>query len=177
MNMDWYSLRVLSGREKKVRDSLLHEAEEGEIADKIEDVLVPSENVVEMRGGKKVVKNKVFFPGYILVKMELDKESRHFVENISGIVSFVGPKNQPEALKEVEVKRILGEVESMDGREVIGTRFFKADPVKVVDGPFVDFTGLVQEVNAEKQKVTVLISVFGRSTPVELEYLQVEHEK
>ena len=177
MNMDWYSLRVLSGREKKVRDSLLLEAEEGEIADKIEDVLVPSENVVEMRGGKKVVKNKVFFPGYILVKMELDKESRHFVENISGIVSFVGPKNQPEALKEAEVKRILGEVESMDGREVIGTHFFKGEPVKIVDGPFVDFTGLVQEVNAEKQKVTVLISVFGRSTPVELEYLQVEHEK
>jgi len=106
--MDWYSLRVLSGREKKVRDSLLHEAEEGEIADKIEDVLVPSENVVEMRGGKKVVKNKVFFPGYILVKMELDKESRHFVENISGIVSFVGPKNQPEALKEVELDILEG---------------------------------------------------------------------
>ena len=107
--MDWYSLRVLSGREKKVRDSLLLEAEEGEIADKIEEVLVPSENVVEMRGGKKVVKNKVFFPGYILVKMDMNKETRYFVEAISGIVSFVGPNNQPEALKEVEVKRILGE--------------------------------------------------------------------
>ena len=97
--------------------------------------------------------------------------------DIDTVTLYVGPKNQPEALKEVEVKRILGEVESMDGREVIGTRFFKGEPVKIVDGPFVDFTGLVQEVNAEKQKVTVLISVFGRSTPVELEYLQVEHEK
>ena len=107
----------------------------------------------------------------------MNKETRHFVETISGIVSFVGPNNQPEALKEVEVKRILGEVESMDGREVVGTRFHKGEPVKIVDGPFVDFSGLVQEVNAEKQKVTVLISIFGRSTPVELEYLQVEHEK
>lgn len=174
--MNWYSLRVLSGREKKVRDALLYEANDGEMAEKIEEVLVPSENVVEMRGGKKVIKNKVFFPGYILIKMEMDKESRHFVENIPGIVSFVGPNNQPEALKEVEVKRILGEVESMNGREVVRTRFRKGEPVKIVDGPFVDFTGVVQEVNSEKQKVTVLISIFGRSTPVELEYLQIEHE-
>ena len=92
-----------------------------------------------MRGGKKVVKIK-FLPGYILVKMDMNKETRYFVEAISGIVSFVGPNNQPEALKEVEVKRILGEVESMDGREVVGTRFHKGEPVKIVDGPFVDFS-------------------------------------
>lgn len=176
--MDWYSVRVLSGREKKIRDALLSEVNIGpNNGEKIEEVLVPSENVVEMRSGKKVVKDRVFYPGYVLIKMEMDNESRHYVENIPGVMSFVGPKGEPEALKTDEVSRILGEVETKDGQEVMATRFMKDDGVKIVDGPFLDFEGSVIETNEEKQKVKVMVSIFGRSTPVELDYLQVERLK
>jgi len=175
--MEWYTIRVLSGKEKKIRDSLLHDAELDEILDQIEEVLVPSENVVEMRSGKKVIKNKVFYPGYILIKMDLNQKTRHFVENIPGTISFVGPKGEPESLKPDEVSRILGEVETKNGREILAAKFRAGEAVKITDGPFIDFSGFVQEVNDEKQKVKVTVSIFGRATPVELDFLQVEHEK
>ncbi|MEE9167930.1 MAG: transcription termination/antitermination protein NusG [Candidatus Neomarinimicrobiota bacterium] len=175
--MDWFSIRVLSGKEKRIRDALLMDMGEDDNGNQIEEALVPSENVVEMRSGKKVVRNKVFYPGYVLLKMNLNHQTRHFVENIPGIISFVGPKGEPEPLKPEEVKRILGEVETKDGREVLAAKFKVGDAVKVTDGPFIDFSGFVQEVNEEKQKVKVTVSIFGRATPVELDFLQVEHEK
>ena len=175
--MEWYSVRVLSGKEKKIRDTIMSEIAAGSDSGKIEEILVPSENVVEMRSGKKVVKDRVFYPGYVLIKMEMDNESRHYVENISGVMSFVGPKGEPESLKTEEVNRILGEVEVKDGQEVMSTRFRRDEVVKIIDGPFVDFEGSVTETNEEKQKVKVMVSIFGRSTPLELDYLQVEHVK
>ncbi|MFH1853231.1 MAG: transcription termination/antitermination protein NusG [Candidatus Neomarinimicrobiota bacterium] len=175
--MDWFSLRVISGKEKKIRESLIIEAERAGLGDSIIDVLVPSENVVEMRDGKKKVRNKVFFTGYLFVKMELTSESRYLVENLNGVISFVGPNAEPQPLKAEEINRILGEVEEMDGREVMAQPFKVGDAVKVVDGPFKDFSGYVQEVNDEKHKVKVTVSIFGRPTPVELEFLQVELEK
>ena len=175
--MEWYSVRVLSGKEKKIRDTIMSEITAGSDSGKIEEILVPSENVVEMRSGKKVVKDRVFYPGYVLIKMEMDNESRHYVENISGVMSFVGPKGEPESLKMEEVNRILGEVEVKDGQEVMSTRFRRDEVVKIIDGPFVDFEGSVTETNEEKQKVKVMVSIFGRSTPLELDYLQVEHVK
>jgi len=175
--MEWYTIRVLSGKEKKIRDALLHDAGQDNLHDQIEEVLVPSENVVEMRSGKKVIRNKVFYPGYILIKMNMNQETRYFVENISGIISFVGPRGEPESLKSDEVKRILGEVEIKNGQEVLAAKFKVGDAVKITDGPFIDFSGFVQEVNDEKQKVKVMVSIFGRPTPVELDFLQVEHEK
>ena len=171
-------MRVLSGKEKKVRETMINEIGIGEDeSNKISEILVPSENVVEMRGGKKIVKDRVFYPGYILVKMNLDKESRHQVEKINGVMSFVGPKGEPESLKSSEVNRILGEVEIKTGREVVAARFNLKDLVKINDGPFIDFEGSVIEINDDKQKVKVMVSIFGRSTPVELDYLQVEHVK
>ena len=175
--MEWYSVRVLSGKEKKIRDTIMSEITAGSDNGKIEEVLVPSENVVEMRSGKKVVKDRVFYPGYVLVKMEMDNESRYYVENISGVMSFVGPKGEPESLKPEEVNRILGEVEVKEGQEVMATRFRRDEVVKIIDGPFVDFEGSVTETNEEKQRVEVMVSIFGRSTPLELDYLQVEHVK
>ena len=175
--MEWYSVRVLSGKEKKIRDTIMSEITAGSDSGKIEEILVPSENVVEMRSGKKVVKDRVFYPGYVLIKMEMDNESRYYVENISGVMSFVGPKGEPESLKTEEVNRILGEVEVKDGQEVMSTRFRRDEVVKIIDGPFVDFEGSVTETNEEKQKVKVMVSIFGRSTPLELDYLQVEHVK
>ena len=171
-------VQFLSGKEKKIRETMISEIGIGEEeTDKISEILVPSENVVEMRAGKKIVKDRVFYPGYILVKMNLDKESRHQVENINGVMSFVGPKGEPESLKTDEVNRILGEVEIKTGREVVAARFNLKDLVKINDGPFIDFEGTVIEINDDKQKVKVMVSIFGRSTPVELDYLQVEHVK
>lgn len=175
--MDWYSLRVISGKEKKIREALLLEAEREELNDQIVEALVPSENVVEMRDGKKRVRNKVFFPGYMFVNMELTRETRYLVENMNGVISFVGPHGEPQSLKTEEINRIRGEVEGMDGREVVAHPYKVGDAVKVVDGPFMDFNGYVQEVNIEKQKVKVTVSIFGRPTPIELDFLQVELEK
>ncbi len=177
MAMKWYSLRTFSGKEKKVSEAILQEAELAGMSELIPEVLVPSENVVEMRAGKKYVRNKVFFPGYIMIQMEVTVETRYLVENVPGIMSFVGPKGEPVPLKDVEVRRILGEVEERDGQEVMGTIFKAGDPIKVMDGPFVDFTGFVKEVDEAKQKVKVEVSIFGRPTPVELDFLQIELEK
>ena len=175
--MKWYTLKALSGKERAVAERIMFEAENSGFADAIENVLVPTENVVEMRDGKKRTRVKVFYPGYIMIKMEMSAESKYFVENISGVISFVGSKGIPQVLTDKEVARILGEVEKKDGREVMATPFNVGEPVKVVDGPFVDFSGIVEEVNEEKRKLKVMVSIFGRSTPVELDYLQVEKEK
>ncbi len=175
--MEWFSLRVISGKEKKTRDTILYEAEEANLEDSIGDILVPSENVVEMRDGKKRVRNKVFFPGYVLIRLEMTKFVRYLIENVPGVISFVGPKGEPVALRDDEVNRIIGEVEGKEGREVLAHKFRVGDPIKVIDGPFLDFTGFVEEVNDDKQKVKVTVSIFGRPTPVELDYLQVEIEK
>ncbi len=177
MSMDWYTLRVISGKEKKIRDSLLFEIDHENLRDEVAEVLVPSENIVEMKDGKKKVRNKVFFPGYILVKMNMDKEIRYLVENMDGVINFVGPKDTPQPLKPEEVTRILGEVEGREGKEMVAQPYNVGDSVKVVDGPFMEFNGFVQEVNNEKQKVKVSVSIFGRPTPIELDFLQVELEK
>ncbi|RKY57076.1 MAG: transcription termination/antitermination factor NusG [Candidatus Neomarinimicrobiota bacterium] len=175
--MEWYVLKAYSGKEKKIQEAILLEAEHAGMKDIISEVLVPSENIMEMREGKKLVRNKVFFPGYILIKMEMTKESQYLVENIPGIMSFVGAKGKPLPLKPEEVKRIMGEVERKDGREVMAVPFRIGDPIKVIDGPFIDFRGVVQEVNEDKHKIKVTVSIFGRPTPVELDFLQVELEK
>ena len=175
--MNWYTLRVISGKEKKIKESLLFELDYQNLSVEVGDILVPSENIVEMKEGKKKIKNKVFFPGYILIQMTESREARFLVENTNGVMSFVGPNNEPQALKDSEITRIMGEVEGREGREVVVAPYKIEDSVKVTDGPFADFTGLVTEVNDEKQKVKVSVSIFGRSTPIELDFLQVELEK
>tara|TARA_B100000315_G_scaffold230855_1_gene241654 strand:+ start:615 stop:1142 length:528 start_codon:yes stop_codon:yes gene_type:complete len=175
--VEWYSVRVFGGKEKKIRDMLLKEIELSGLNKLIRDILVPSENVVEMRKGKKVVKDKLFYPGYLLVNMDLNNESKHFIENMSGVMSFVGPKGNPAPLKEDEVTRILGEVKSKEGTATVSTKYRVGDAIKINDGPFIDFTGMVQEVTEDKQKLKVSVSIFGRPTPVEVDFLQVEHEK
>jgi transcriptional antiterminator NusG len=128
-----------------------------------------------MRDGKKKIKEKVFFPGYLLIHIEMNKETKYVVENVNGVISFVGSSGKPEALKPDEVKRFLGDHDGADGPIVVteAAPFKVGDSVNVKDGPFVDFSGIVQEVSHEKQKLKVSVSIFGRSTPVELDYLQV----
>ena len=176
-DMKWYAVHVLSGHERKVKAYLENEAEVAGVSNKIGQILIPSEQVTEMREGKKRVRNKVFFPGYMIVQMVLDKDTRHLVLNTPGVTNFVGPRNQPQALRQDEVDRILGRVEAGTSGELIDVPFRIGDPIRVIDGPFTDFTGFVEEINEEKKKVKVRVSIFGRSTPVELDFLQVELEK
>jgi len=173
----WYTIHVLSGHEKKIQKYLETEIERGGLQDQISRVLIPSEDVVEMRDGKKRLKNRIFFPGYMLVEMELNKVTQHVVLNTPGVTNFVGPKNKPMPLQEDEVRRILGRVEDRRDEELVDVPYRIGDPVKVVDGPFTDFAGTVEEVYEDKKKVKVMVSIFGRSTPVELDFLQVELEK
>ena len=176
--MSWYSLRVISGKEQVTKENILREAEEASIETDIEEVFLPYEKVIEVRNNKKRVKEKMFFPGYILINMEMNDQSKYVVENTPGVLSFVGPKgSSPVPLKDKEIKRIFGEVADKEGRELITTSYKVGDNVKVISGPFIDFTGNVEEVNDEKQKVKVVVSIFGRPTSVELDCFQIESQK
>ena len=176
--MKWYSLRVISGKEKVAKENILFEAETQNLSDFIGDIFVPFEKVIELRNNKKKIKEKLFFPGYVLINMDLNKESKYMIENTNGVLSFVGPKGgDPVPLRDDEIKRIFGEVEDKDGREIIEVSFLKGDNVKIISGPFVDFNGVVEEINQDKQKVKVIVSIFGRPTPVELDFFQVEMYK
>ena len=176
--MFWYSLRVISGKEKSAEEQILRAAGDNEITNEIEEVFVPYEKVVEMRNNKKRIREKMFFPGYVLIKMNLNANTKYIVENTPGVLSFVGPKGErPVPLRDDEIKRIFGEVERKEGIEIIEIPFNKGDAIKVVSGPFIDFTGFVENVNKDKQKVKVTVSIFGRPTPIELDFFQVELEK
>ena len=178
MMMDWYSLRVISGKEKSIETSIIREIDENDISGEIEEVFVPFEKVVELRNNKKRIKEKMFFPGYILIKMNLTASTKYIVENTPGVLSFVGPKGKaPVPLRDNEIMRIFGEVERKEGVEIIKVPFKTKDAIKVVSGPFIDFTGFVESINEDKQKVKVLVSIFGRPTPIELDFFQVELEK
>ena len=175
--MDWYTLRVISGKEQKIREIIKQEVERNQLSDTIQDILVPTENKVEMKDGKKKVKTRVFFPGYVLIKMDLDNKTKYLVEGIDGVMNFVGSKGSPQPIRPEEIRRIIGVGENGEDREAISIPFKVGDPIRVIDGPFLDFSGFVQEVNNEKQKLKVSVSLFGKPTPIELDYLQVELEK
>lgn len=171
----WYAIHVLSGHENKVKAYLENEIKHANLVEKITDILVPSEQITEMKEGKKRVRTKIMFPGYMLVKMVFDKDSRHLILNTPGVTNFVGRKNEPVPLKPDEAERIIGKARD-SGADRSKVPFHVGDPIKVTDGPFTDFAGFIEEVNEEKNKVKVLVSIFGRSTPVELDFLQIELE-
>ena len=178
MVMDWYSLRVMSGKEKSIETSILREVDENDISSEVEEIFVPFEKIVQVRNNKKQIKEKMFFPGYILIKMNLTANTKYIVENTPGVLSFVGPKGKsPVPLRDNEIKRIFGEVERKEGVEILEAPFKNGDAIKVIAGPFIDFTGFVENVNEDKQKVKVSVSIFGRPTPIELDFFQVELEK
>jgi len=170
----WYAIHVLSGHENKVKAYIENEAMHAGLSERIEKILIPQEEITEMRDGKKRVRRKIMFPGYMLVRMIFDKQTRHLVLNTPGVTNFVGRKDEPVPLMQEEAERILGKAEGLKDRSNVP--FHVGDPIKVVDGPFTDFTGFVEDVNSEKSKVRVMVSIFGRATPVELDFLQVELE-
>ena len=176
--MKWYSLRVISGQEEKVKKHIEFEVETNNISDRVGSVIVPMETVLEMKDGKKREKSKVFFPGYIFIEVEMDGQVQHVINNATGVISFVGPKNHPVPLKKAEVERIKARLEKeQEEVEVVEVPYKIGDAVKISDGPFADFVGFIEEINEEKQKLKVLVSIFGRETPVELDFLQVKLEK
>ena len=170
----WYVLHTLSGHENKVRNYIEMQSVHMGFDDRIGRVVVPTEDTIEMRDGKKRTSKRKFLPSYVLIEMTLDRDTQFFVSNVPGVTSFVGPGRKPERLKKSEVDRILGQIDAGASREVPTMKFSPGDKVKVVDGPFSDFTGTVEETNPLKSKVKVTVSIFGRPTPVELDVLQIE---
>ena len=174
MSKRWYVVHAYSGFEKHVMRSLMERVKMYGMEDQFGEILVPTEEVVEMRDGRKTTLQKKFLPSYVLVRMDMDKETLHFVTNVPGVTSFVGPGRRPQPLQDEEVQRILGQADRSQTREVTEIPYRIGDRVKVTDGPFSDFIGLVDDINPEKSKIKVMVSIFGRNTPVELDVLQVE---
>ena len=177
LDKKWYVLRTYSGHENKVKAYLENEVAQAGFGDRIGSVIVPSEKVFEVKDGKRKSKTRTFFPGYILVEAALDKDVVHMIANTPSVISFVGPKNAPAPLQPGEVRRLIGKIEERKDVEVMEVPFKPGDAVKVTDGPFTNFNGFVQEVHEEKMKVKVMVSIFGRKTPLELDFSQVETEK
>jgi len=173
----WYVVRTYSGHELKVKAYLEQEVARANLSERIANVMIPSEKVIEVKDGKKKAKVKNFFPGYVLVEAILDKETIHLILEAPSVLGFVPDKNNPAPLHQDEVRRLIGKMESREDVELVEIPFRVGDPVKVVEGPFNNFSGFVQEVNGEKMKVKVMVSIFGRKTPVELDFTQVESEK
>jgi transcription termination/antitermination protein NusG len=176
----WYAIRAFSGHENKVKAYIENEVRQApadmHMNERIVSVIVPTEKVYEMRDGKKRTKTKNFFPGYVLIQCVMDKDTKHIILNTPSVISFVGPKNTAVPLRPDEVDRILGRMEERKDTEVPELQFRVGDPVRVTDGPFNTFSGFVQEVNQEKAKLKVMVSIFGRKTPIELDFSQVEFD-
>lgn len=170
---NWYVLRVFTGKEDMVKTYLEQHIEHLNIQDSVGEVLIPTETVIVMRDGKRRDKKRVFFPGYILIEMSLDAKIRHMIITAPNVIGFAGNAKDPQPLKMSEVNRILGRIEEKRGQVMVDIPFEVEDMVKINDGPFKDFIGSIKEINHEKRKLKVLVSIFGRSTPVEVDFLQV----
>ncbi len=174
----WYAVSTYSGYEKQVKRSLEDRVAQNNVQDKITEVMIPQEQIVEMKAGKKRKAERKFFPGYVLVRMEMDDDTWHLIKNVPRVVGFVGASMEnnlrPRPLSDAEIANIqkrMSEGSSKVGPEIL---FEAGEEVRVTDGPFNDFSGMVEEVNYEKSKLLVLVQIFGRSTPVELDFTQVE---
>jgi len=172
--LKWYIIHVYSGFENKVKASLEERISTTQHADKFGEVVVPTEEIVELVKGKRKTSARKFYPGYILVKMDLNDETWHIVNDTAKVTGFLGGRRKPTPLSDEEADRILNRMEAGKLKPQPKYFFESGDEVRVIDGPFTNFNGTVQEVNPEKGKIKVLVSIFGRSTPVELEFVQVQ---
>jgi transcription termination/antitermination protein NusG len=174
MSKSWYIIHTYSGFEKKVAEALRSRVEAAGLGDRIGEILVPSEDVMEVRQGKKVVSPKLFYPGYVLVEIDMDNETWHLVRSTPRVTGFVGSGQMPTSLTNEEVDRIVHRVEVAAEHPKPKLKFERGESVKINEGPFKDFTGLVEEINDDRSTLRVMVTIFGRSTPVELDFYQVE---
>jgi transcriptional antiterminator NusG len=172
----WYSVSVLSNFEKKIAETIRQKVAEQGIEDQIDEVLVPTEEVIEIRRNKKVTTERRFMPGYVLVHMELSDEGYHLINSINRVTGFLGPQGRPSPMRDAEVQAILGRVQEGGDSPRTLIHFEIGEKVKVNDGPFEDFDGMVEEVDEDNQRLKVSVSIFGRATPVELEFTQVSKQ-
>ncbi|MEM7719451.1 MAG: transcription termination/antitermination protein NusG [Pseudomonadota bacterium] len=172
----WYSVSVLSNFEKKVAETIRQSVEDAGLQDQIEEVLVPTEEVIEIRRGKKVAAERRFMPGYVLVRMEMSDEGYHLINSINRVTGFLGPQGRPMPMRDAEVNGILNRVEEGESAPKLMISYEVGEQVKVNDGPFEDFDGTVEEVDEDNQRLKVTVSIFGRATPVELEFTQVSKQ-
>lgn len=177
-SLKWYVVRAVSGKEKKVKQYIEAEVNRLELQHVIAQVLIPMEKYYQMRDGKKVAKERNYYPGYVLIEANLEGETEHIVKNITNVIGFLGDNTgKAIPLRPAEVNRILGKVDEMaEQAESINVPYYVGEVVKVNDGPFNGFTGEIEEVHEDKKKLTVMVKVFGRKTPLELNYMQVEKE-
>ncbi|MCG8409943.1 MAG: transcription termination/antitermination protein NusG [Bacteroidales bacterium] len=174
----WYVLRAIGGKEKRVKEYIESEISRLELQEYISQVLIPTEKVYQIRNGKKISKERNFFPGYVLIEANLVGEMTHILKNIPNVIGFLESEgDNPTPLRQSEVNRILGKVDELaESDEEINVPFYVGETVKVVDGPFNSFNGIIEEVNEEKKKLKVMVKIFGRKTPLELSFMQVEKE-
>ena len=172
----WYSVSVLSNFEKKIAEQIRHDVAQAGLGDEIDEVLVPTEEVIEVRRGKKVTAERRFMPGYVLVHMEMSDRGYHLINSINRVTGFLGPQGRPMPMRDSEVNQILNRVEegAEQPRSLISYEI--GETVKVTDGPFEGFSGMVEDVDEDNQRLKVTVSIFGRATPVELEFAQVSKE-
>ncbi len=177
MEARWYVVNVYSGSEKKVAESIKEQAMLKKMDDKILEILVPTEEVVELKKGAKVNSERKFFPGYVLVKMVMSDECWHVIKNTPRVSGFLGSRNKPQPISEAEAQRIIKQMTEGVERPRTAVDFEVGEQIRVADGPFASFIGFVEDVDSEKMRLKVSVSIFGRSTPVELEFSQVEKIK
>ena len=173
-NMKWYIIHAYSGFERKVKESLESRVQAFGLQDKIGKVLIPTESVTEVRGGKKYTTERMFYPGYVLVEMDMDDHVWHVVKSTPRVTGFVGTGQQPTPLSEEEVQHIVYRVGEAKDKPKLKVKFEKGETVRVTEGPFASFAGIVDDVNEDRETLKVMVTIFGRSTPVELDFLQVE---
>jgi len=177
MEKKWYVVRAISGKEKKVKEQIESEIAHLKMEEYVSQVLIPTEKIYQIRNGKKISKERSFFPGYVLIEAALVGEIPHILRNIPNVLGFLGTSGEATPLRMSEVNRILGKVDELaESDEEINVPYIVGETVKVIDGPFNSFSGIIEEVNEEKKKLKVSVKIFGRKTPVELSFMQVVKE-
>ncbi|MGD9992330.1 MAG: transcription termination/antitermination protein NusG [Salinivirgaceae bacterium] len=177
MEKKWYVVRAVSGKEKKVKEQIESEIAHLKMEEYVSQVLIPTEKIYQIRNGKKISKERSFFPGYVLIEAALVGEIPHILRNIPNVLGFLGTGGEATPLRMAEVNRILGKVDELaESDEEINVPYIVGETVKVIDGPFNSFSGIIEEVNEEKKKLKVSVKIFGRKTPVELSFMQVVKE-
>ncbi len=171
---NWYVLRVMSGKEKQVKDNIYSSVLYNNVKKYINNVIIPIERYYQLKGKKKIIRERIFFPGYIMIEIDLNEEIKDFFRKINYIVGFLGEPNNIFPLNKNEIERIIKKVSLISDKSVSTDQYYIGDKIKIIDGPFNGFNGIIEDVNIEKKRLKIIVKIFGRRTPVELNYLQVE---